>query len=150
MQSILQFTNSHPWVMVYLSAVLSCILVRNQDITIALKREGQRTSEEQKRVKRGLGRSILLELLLFVPVSVTLVLFAVAPILEWALASNFSPLRNKITLNTLLGIASYGFPFATLRAIITKIALQTLSKYALLTHKSIENSLLEGKAENRS
>ena len=140
MQSILQVFNLHPRAMIYVGAILLCILVRSQDITIVLKRKSQRTPNEQKKVDRGLGRSILLELLIYVPVSGTLVLLGVAPILTGPFSDQNS-LQKGVTFNTLLGIASYGFPFASLRAIITKFALLTLSKYALLAHREIEQQL---------
>ena len=61
-------------------AALSCIIMRANDLTILIKNRVQLTPNENKRVARGLGRSVLIELIVFVPVSAG-VLLLLAPIL---------------------------------------------------------------------
>jgi len=112
----------------FIAAELLFLLVRSQDLKTLVKQEKQRTSSETHRVARGLLRSILLEVFIFVPASTTLLLF-LAPLL---ISYSQPPIRMRATY-VLLGIASYGFPFATVRIIITRIALNTLREFAALS-----------------
>lgn len=125
----------------FVCAELSFILVRSQDIQIILKSQMQRTNIEQYQVDRGLGRSLLLELLLFVPASVTLVLF-IAPLLSDYIIKAEEPTSSQHRMfYALLGMISYGFPFATLRRVLTRIALKTLQEFATLgPHELSEKS----------
>jgi len=89
---------------------------------------------EQKQRQRGLGRSVLLEALLFVPTSVLLVLLTVAPFLVIGFTGTISAV-GELPFYGLLGLASYGFPFAAVRRLVTKAALNTLREFAAIAHK---------------
>lgn len=61
------------------SAELYLIIARSNKMTILCKLPAQRTAIEQHEVDRGLLRSLLLEMFLFVPASATLVLLILPP-----------------------------------------------------------------------
>ena len=113
------------------------IMVRSSEITIALKSQNQRTTTEQTQVDRGLIKSLVLEFLLFVPCSVALVLLTVRP---WvALSKELQAMKNTdMYIDSLLGAISYGFPFALLRRIVTRIALNTLKEFAAIENQDRE------------
>lgn len=125
---------SYPALLTFISAELLCLLVLSGEIRIICKRPSQRSSSEQKQVERGLPRSILLELLLFVPVSVALALLVVRPLLKGMLPQ-LSLFQEPATFYSLLGVASYGFPFATVKRAVTRMALRTLSEFASVVHE---------------
>jgi len=108
---------------VYLSATLLLFLVRSRDLTILVKSRKQRTEDEQKEVDRGMLRSIMLEVVVFVPASATLALLVILPLLE-------SKIPDSRAGYAMVGLASYGFPFAAIRAIVVKIAKNTLKEFA--------------------
>ena len=112
-------------------AELYLIILRAPQITIAVKRQAQRTATEQKEIDRGLLRSIFLDIFLFVPGSVTLML-VIAPLLFRGASPSIVMQRS---IYGLLGIASYGFPFALIRQIVTRVALKTLAEFAAIAHK---------------
>jgi hypothetical protein len=89
---------------------------------ILCKKPDQRSASEQKEVLRGLGRAIVLESLLFVPVSAALG-FMVFP---WLISKTSSLAFSGVAPYSLLGMVSYGFPFATLRRVVTKFAFTAL------------------------
>jgi hypothetical protein len=130
-----------PALFIFISAELLFLVVRSEDIRILSKTESQRTQSERSRVQRGLGRSIILEMIVFVPASAGLVLLA-SPLLF----ANKLLLANKVDVSLLpayyaiLGIASYGFPFATIRTFVTRIALQTLREFAQLQPEEVNRS----------
>jgi len=70
----------------------------------------------------------------FVPVSVTLVLFA-SPLLMRSIPAKLKLETDGMSMNALLGVLSYGFPFAFLRNLMTRIALKTLQEFASLANK---------------
>lgn len=107
----------------YLSATLFLLLARSRDLTILVKSRKQRTEDEQKEVDRGMLRSIMLEVVVFVPASATLALLVVLPLLE-------SKIPNTRTAYAMVGLVSYGFPFAAMRAIVVRIAQNTLKEFA--------------------
>lgn len=117
-----------PQVWIIGSAELVFVLVRSRDIQTLFKRPTQRSTKEQYQIGRGLGRSLVLEFLVFVPVSAVLVLL-VAPL---ALPEDLlSPGGSRVSATyAALGIASYGFPFVTIRRAVTRIALNTLKEFA--------------------
>lgn len=117
-----------PQVWIIVSAELLFVLVRFRDIQTLFKRSTQRSTKEQYQIEHGLGRGVVLECLVFVPVSAVLLLL-VAPL---ALPENLlSPGEPRASaMYAALGIASYGFPFAIIRRIVTRIALNTLKEFA--------------------
>jgi hypothetical protein len=121
-----------PKLIIFVSAELIFLLVKSREIQIIAKRKSQRTSSEQREVDRGLVRAILLELLLFVPVSATLILLITPLILT---DSRLSRINSPLALYALLGILSYGFPFAAVRRLITQIAMKTLREFASIAIK---------------
>ena len=112
------------------SAELLVLILRSKDILVLVKTRQQRTPTEQKEVDRGLMRSIILEMLLFVPASVLLFSLICRPY-----ALTFSRIRSLAAISNhafdgLLGIMSYVFPFATFRKLATELALRTLRNFA--------------------
>jgi len=100
------------------SAWLFFVLMNAMDFKTLIKREEQRTQTERQAVQEGLPRLVLLEMLLFVPASAALLLL-VMPVFT----HNVSALdvlakgsaRERVALYALMGIISYGFPFAAVR-----------------------------------
>jgi len=118
------------WVYAFFGAWLYFIVNRSRDIQIALKAKRHLTPEESKRINRGLKRTIILECIVFVPVSTTLLLF-LTPLLtptkiqSW-LSTQYDSRRARIALYVLLGLISYGFPFAAVRGVVTNVALRII------------------------
>ncbi|MCX5645003.1 MAG: hypothetical protein NTZ17_10020 [Phycisphaerae bacterium] len=121
-----------PEMALYGCAWLLFLVVRSGDITIVVKSKEERTGDEQKRVARGLLRSILLEALLFVPASATMVLLLAPLLVPERLKAVTIP---QVSLYAALGLISYGFPFASVRHMITRIALRTLQEFAAITQE---------------
>jgi len=109
------------------------MLVKSGDLKNLAKRNGQRTAAERQRVTRGLLRSLLLECLVFVPASAILLLL-LAPLMVSATTTT----ERIRAVHVLLGIVSYGFPFATVRTIVTRTALNTLKEFANLTPGTVD------------
>ena len=117
-----------PWIVTFLSAELFFLLIRSSDIKTLAKRPAARTDNEIYRATHGLRTALLLECLLFVPAS-ALLLLLIAPLI-------LSPVLSPARLNAVhaaLGIASYGFPFGAVRALVTRAALNTLKEFASIT-----------------
>jgi hypothetical protein len=121
-----------------LGAWLFALLFKGRDIIALSKTATQRTAEEKKKVKEGLFRALLIEVFLLVPASAVLILIILPfllKILGYAtsvtnLLSQSSELRRGFY--ALVGILSYNFPFATVREIATRVALNTLREFAEL------------------
>ena len=111
-------------------AELLFLLVRSKNILIAVKRENQRSTSEKLEIKQGLCRALWLEGLVFVPASSVLAILVIKAFLTKAGLPAW--IGNQQSFDGLLGIASYGFPFATLRAVVTRIALGTLKEFAAI------------------
>jgi hypothetical protein len=101
------------------------------------KSRSQRSKKEQHGVDRGLARSVVLELLVFVPASATLVCL-LAPALARGDVIGNPVLSNPIY--AVLGIASYGFPFATVRRIVQRCALKAIQEFAEITKEATEDN----------
>ncbi|HTU43959.1 MAG TPA: hypothetical protein VMF91_02785 [Bryobacteraceae bacterium] len=104
-------------------------MARSDDIKILAKRDNQRTPIERKQVERGLRRGVVLDLVLFAPASVCLLYLAFSPVVE----ARF-PVPWRATAFALLGVISYGFPFATVRRFVTRLTLGIIQKFALVMH----------------
>lgn len=118
-----------------LGAWLFALLFKGKDIIALAKNDTQRTSDEKKRAKTGLFRSLLIEFLIFVPASTALILlilpflsriFAQSTSLERILAESFE-IRGSFYV--IVGVLSYNFPFAAVRQIATRIALNTIKDF---------------------
>jgi hypothetical protein len=103
----------------FIAAELLLLLTRTDAITCLLKKESQRTAAERERVANGLGRGLAAEAILFVPASAWLVLLAIEPNLPAAWL-------NGPGVHALLGVISYGFPFAAVKQIVTVAAVRSL------------------------
>jgi hypothetical protein len=121
-----------------LCAEMFFILTRYSDILLLATNAGQRNKVEEARISRGLGRSIVLEMLVFVPISAILFFVAIRPFVL-----SLEPLRIRsvngdfaMALNGSMGIISYGFPFVTVRRVVTLIALNTLKQFYELSLKA--------------
>jgi hypothetical protein len=117
------------WILTLACAELFGVLVRRRELLILFKQIPQRTDRENKQVAAGIGRSLVLEAVLFIPVSATpahLILqpwiLALEPFREMASTS----LHGNLSFCGIMGIVSYGFPFASLRQLVVRIAVQTL------------------------
>ncbi len=113
-----------------LCAELLVIILRSQDFIVLLKTKQQRTPAEQREVERGLLRSIVLEMFLFVPASVTLFVVICRPYLL-----HLSRIRSLASISDhafdgLLGAISYVFPFAAFRRMVRELSLRTLRNFA--------------------
>lgn len=64
----------------------------------------------------------------FVPASAALLLLILPLVMPTSLAA--AHLRATFVL---LGVVSYGFPFATVKTIVTRVALNTLKEFAALS-----------------
>ena len=105
--------DTYPQIMALLSAELVFLLARSSDIIVVLKLPKQRTKLEQSRVDRGLLRSIVLEGILFVPVSAILLILLVPLLLPKQMLDGTRPVK---AVYALMGIVSYGFPYAAIRS----------------------------------
>jgi hypothetical protein len=114
----------------FVSAELIFMLSRSADILIAVKSQRQRTPEERGRIGRGLIRSIVVEALVFVPASATL-LYLSAPLLAARLLETADS-ATRVATHTVMGVVSYGFPFVVLKRAVTRIALNTLREFAVV------------------
>lgn len=115
------------------SAELLLLIVRAADVVILAKSASQRTAREQHRVDRGLFRGILLEAVVLVPASVTLLLL----LSPWVIGRFVSKVPETYAA---LGLISYGFPFATVKIFVTRMALHTLKEFAaLVPHQATDD-----------
>ena len=120
-----------------LSAELLLLLSRSADVVILAKRFDQRSARETHRVVRGLARALILESVVFVPASVTLLLL-LSPLV-------IGPkLLPSVPIYAALGLVSYGFPFVTVKVVITRVALNTLREFAALAPSAVEEELSSG------
>lgn len=129
--------NKHlpPELCVFLGAFLFFLIIRSKDITVVLKKSSQRTEGEEFRVKRGLRRSLFLEIFIFVPAS-ALLMVLITPLL-------FSFDNKSYAWYSLVGIVSYGFPFAAIKKAITEMALATLKEYEEITPEYVKKEKLK-------
>ena len=118
---------------IFVSAELLLVLMRSKDIQVLAKAHSQRTQPQQESISRGLIRSLVLESVLFVPVSAGLVLLTVAPFLSGKILSIGVP---AYACYSLLGLISYGFPFAIIRHVVTRTALKTLNEFAAIASEN--------------
>lgn len=91
-------------------------------------------------MKHGLRRALVLEAIVFVPASVGLFLLTVFPAIEGALLELKADLLFWYSIG---GLISYGFPFAAVRQIITRIALRTLRDFASIAAGNERNSKVD-------
>jgi hypothetical protein len=120
------------------TAELFLVLTRSTKLIALIKRPEQRSAFEQKEVARGLARSLFAEFTLFVPSSVALAVLILPPLIPYlGHVSSLDP-ALQISRYGLLGIVSYGFPFAALRAIVRHLALRTLAEFSTIAHKELE------------
>lgn len=128
------------------SAESILILSRAKDIIIIFKKTSQRTEEESLRIHRGLKRSLILEIVLFTPISATLIAL-ITPVS--AINERF-PNLNITNIYTMLGIISYGFPWRVIRGIITKVALNTLEEFSKNLEEREANELSKKRLKERT
>jgi hypothetical protein len=130
--------NEHPQLYTILSAELLLLLTRSTDLLVLCKQSRQRTRLEQQQVDRGLWRGLVLEALLFVPAScILLLLLAPLVLSKTIIAATAVPSATYAAV----GVASYGFPFMTIKRIITRVAATTLREFvALVPEESKEAS----------
>ncbi len=113
--------------------MLLALLISAEPIRVLVKRADQRTAGERKRVQNGLGRSVSLDFAIFVPATATLT-WALSPLLPAEFGSGLGDAYGPV-----LGIASYGFPFRAVRAIVQHLALSTLRGFAAIADEEVRN-----------
>ena len=123
----------------FLAAELIFLVVRSNDIKVIFKKKEHLSKQEIQKIKRGLRRSILLELILFVPVSAFLIIL-LEPILS-IYQEKQQDLSKIRAYYSLLGIISYGFPFASLRRVVTQFTLATIKEYTDITIKEKQDEI---------
>lgn len=107
------------------------ILSNADSIKVFIKKPNQRTEGETKRMQRGLVREFWIAVLLFVPVSVALGMNVVRPILlKTSLVSDGS-------VDALVGLVSYGFPYAAVKTITLMAITQFLKQAAAVADKNV-------------
>jgi hypothetical protein len=124
-----------------LCAELLLVLARSNQLQALAKPESQRTASERLDIKRGVGRSILLEAAVFVPTSVVLVYITVRPILLLNETIRVTTALNPslaLSFYGSLGLTSYGFPFGAMKRVMTRIALNTLKEFSGIAHSASE------------
>jgi len=120
-----------------LSAELVFVLTRAPDILVVCKSRKQRTSGERVRVDAGLRRSLIIEFLVFVPASAALVLL-LAPLYLGRVTGG----ADRSEVYALVGVVSYGFPFAGLKRVVTNMALRTLRDFAAIAAEPVKAEVL--------
>ena len=100
------------------SAWLFFLVMNAGDLETLVKNKDQRTPGERLQVKQGLSRIFCVEMFVLVPASAGLLLLVIPFFTRTvdvlgALASGSE--RERIALHAMMGIISYGFPFAALR-----------------------------------
>jgi hypothetical protein len=122
-----------------LGAWLFALIFKGKDLALLAKRDNQRTPEEKKKVKTGLVRALLIEFVLLVPASTTLILLITPAVLRVAATGVGAALQESTDLRrafyVLVGAISYNFPFATVREIATRVALNTIEEFYLRQHR---------------
>jgi len=131
------------------AAELLLVLVRTREIVIITKAPNQRAAKEQTEIDRGLIRSVVLEALLFVPVSVILLCLTVRPVLADSGFLKLWAATHPIPFEAMIGLISYGFPFAMIRRLVTTIALQTLKNFAEISIKEDDSRPNRGSSSAR-
>jgi len=121
--------NLSPEAWTFVAAELVLVLARSRELTVIIKSKAQRTRLEQHDVNGGLHRRLFLEALLFIPASSLLLLLPARVVLPATMSSR-TP--STTAAYALIGIASYGFPFAAIQRAITRIALNTLRELVTL------------------
>jgi hypothetical protein len=119
-------------------AELFLVMARAAKIIALEKRADQRTAIEQKWVERGLARELVIEFVLLVPSSAALAVIILPPYVPYLRDISSAKPAIQISAYGLLGIASYGFPFATIRAAIRHLALRFLAEFAAIANKESE------------
>jgi hypothetical protein len=141
------FAGMLPLLISLLAAELFTTLVRTREIRAICKNEIHRTNKEKREIENGLARSVLLDFACFVPVSVILTFVIVTPFLMGISAVSIfvaKSSRHSMAFYGLLGIVSYGFPFAALRRWVTLVALNTLTNFAKVLDESQRPDALLG------
>ena len=122
-----------PIIIALTSGIMFFLLIKSKDIIIIFKRKLQRTEEEKSRIEHGLIKSLLLEIFIFIPISIFLFHLAIMPFIIDKLLS----IKYSISAwYALMGIIAYGFPFATVKGFVTKMALNTLIEFAKIAEHS--------------
>lgn len=126
----------------FLAAFIYGLLANRRDILIAAKRPEQQTAAEQQEVAQGLTKIVFLNLFVFTPASVALMLLLL-PLLERYLpVLETAKQAQPIAYYSAVGVVSYGFPFSTVRAFVVKWVRGTVQHWA--------ESALKAMKEDRS
>lgn len=123
------------WSLTFIAAELLFLILRQREIIVALKTDAQRTRAEKYQISHGLERSLVSEAILFVPASATLLLLA-AP----GLLARFITFAGPRAGYVLMGVASYGFPFALFRRTVIQISLIFLRSFAGVLAKQVRDA----------
>ena len=129
-------TLKHPILLSILCGELYFLIFNQQRVKTIVKTTAQRTKEENSQIKRGLRRSLILEALIFVPLTIVLFYFTVFPLV----LSKLIQIHPDITVwYAVMGIIAYNFPFVILKEVIIRIAKESI-KIALETFREYKNA----------
>lgn len=119
----MSFFSNNPYLLALISGFLFAIIANTNEIKIIIKNNKQRTKEERDRINCGLIRTTIFELLIIMPTSVTLFWIAIFSFSKPRLLDINADISIWAALS---GIASYGFPFAITKKLISHLAIQTI------------------------
>lgn len=119
--------SQYPLLVMIFCGELYFIVLKQAQILKVCKVESQRTKKENKQIEQGLRRSLLLEAIIFAPVSIILFRYAILPLLFPTLIQ-LNPHTNL--WYGLMGIAGYNFPFVLSRKIITIKTFTAIQSFA--------------------
>jgi hypothetical protein len=134
----------HLQLLTLVSAELLFLVSRSQDIIAICKSTKQRTAGENARVGAGLGRSLALEFVVFVPASAALVIL-MSPLFLGRLSATL----DSSGVHAMLGVVSYGFPFVGIKRIAVAMALRAIREFASIATEPVKAEIPPVKAEIR-
>lgn len=117
----------YPIILAFISAAFFYLITNSADIKVILKKNNQRSDSEKNQIKRGLFKEKLFDMILFVPISVALFFMTLYPLINKTLESLITDTNARYSM---MGIIAYGFPFTTVKRIISKIALNSLKEFS--------------------
>jgi len=117
------------------------VLASVKTINVALKRGDQRTPAERKRVEHGLFREFAGEVLLFVPISVMVATLVLRPMI-----ARISSLPVE-SIDGLVGVVSYGFPYRTVKSWVLHACLRFLKEAVQVADKQIAEQASKKKGD---
>lgn len=129
---------SAAWMLI--SAECAFVVLNYSQLQIVFKSVAQRTDAERERMARGLLRGLVVEAVLFVPASATL-LFLLVPILPWVAVSWADTTPRNISRLAALGMVSYPLPLVAIRRMVVRMALKSLRAFIAIESRTMQHEL---------